>query len=268
MPQRRLTARGAGGILSLMRACLLVVGLALAAPSGAVEFKVHTYQGVSEADYAQVVAGIELFARLAREQCSLELAPTVSRVRRSDPGQWGYSHGWQELPSPSGQPFSFHYYQAGMYQLTRRENLPQVAGRIDVFVRERWENCGTSFPVVQFFDEEARARAANAPLNRDVLPWVANRIMLVSRSGMGDCGDYTRVVAHEVGHLFVQDDPAHHCAVPSGRMVPCDASNLMAHTIENPREEFMFSLLANGTRLTPAQCARAARSLTTLWDPL
>lgn len=262
-----MTGRPTGAILRVMRAISLVVAAILAAPASAVEFKVHTYQGVSDADYDAVVEGIELFARLAREQCSLETSPRVTRVRRGDPGDWSYQHGWQELSSPSGRPYSFRFRQAGMYLLTRRENIPPVAGRIDLFVRKNWDNCGDAFPLVQFTDEESRTRAGNAGQERDVLPWVINRVMLVSRSGRSDCGDYARVVAHELGHLLVQDDPPHQCAAPSGRLFQCEASNLMAHTIEDPRGEFLFERLASGTRLTPAQCARATRNLATLWDP-
>jgi hypothetical protein len=242
--------------------------LAVSASARTVAFRVHGFATVSDADYQEVALGIELFARVARRSCGADIVPVVSRQRHGEPGEWTYSDDFTDTPVAGGGRFRMRWYQASMYRVATVENLPLTAGQIDLFVRPRWENCGTSFPRVQLQDAEARAQATNGPLAASVLPWVMDRVMLVSRSGMGDCGDYTRVVAHELGHLFVQDDPPHRCPLPDGRDVPCDAGNLMAHSVEGGRDGELYERLAEGTSLSPEQCRRLDASLRTLWDPV
>ncbi len=234
-----------------------------------VDFKIYAFNGVGDADNDQVRDGIQLFVRLVREQCKIKIEPQISVERRGEPGDWEYDGDWRDLAVNSGQVFSFHNYQAGMYRLATREQLPQVPRQIAMFVRSGWENCATSFPIVEFYDAHEKSRTQNRELNRTIVPWIANRIMLVSQSSQRACESYPRMVAHEIGHIFIQDDPPHYCPAPGSpdRMIPCYGENLMAHTMQLGRDP-MDEGFATGTMIYEPQCRQIEKSLGTLWDPL
>lgn len=181
---------------------------------------------------------------------------------------------------------TFQYYQYPLYRFLKHH--PQIAKRSHkkeislILVKELSDHCAFSFPRVQF------PSTPTSPREKEIISLLTNRIILaLSPHPAFGCHNRRRLVAHELAHIFIQDDPKNpHTCLMNGELHPCPPTNLLANFAilwESPHRFYssnsMISLplqatrfmqsddlfpeevLATGTDITPEQCDQIEQSL-------
>lgn len=227
--------------------------------------------------------GLQTFVDLLASECAIrdefEIPPVKSlnvkpaETLFKDPEARGAKDGL----SSKARNFPFQFFQLDLLRLIERypDRFSRSSGpEISVLMMEGLEgNCGFALPKVQF------QKASGNSHNKEVVDLLKNIVLIdTSRDNHGDCVNRTRILSHELAHVFVQDDPAHLCLGSGGNKMPCPKENLMASLVwvptpRKPRpgeegtrmgeaENFgMRQIQANGTKLTPDQCEAVKRTI-------
>ena len=139
------------------------------------------------------------------------------------------------------------------------------------------DNCGFALPEVQF--ENAKKNATSL----EMISFLKNRVLIdTSPDNSRDCLNRERILFHELGHVLVQDNPAHTCLGAGGSRILCTKENLIASLVwtpvvrprggssrgeedpADPEGSGFKQIMANGTNLTSDQCDAIRTTITTL----
>lgn len=196
-----------------------------------INFNVINLNSVSQQDEQRISDGIQFFNQLLQRQCGFNLNANVSRrdlqVTNST---FVEDSNWSERHIPGVGSYFFRFYQQQMYSITTENNLRQRNNEVSIFVTPRLDACGFAFPDIQFLDDETTAKNSDARITSHILPWLRNRVIVGATSqGFSDCANSNRLVAHELAHIFVQDESPHTCFDENaGHHVRCAEDNILA----------------------------------------
>ncbi|MBI5631340.1 MAG: hypothetical protein HY921_10715 [Elusimicrobia bacterium] len=195
---------------------LIFALLASAEKSG---ITVQVYRGENAAvkgEAEEWSSGIGLFKDLVQKHCGFELPIIVPPPVRIE----GLARESLLLERAAGVP----YYRAALKALLRRyPAIPALRRKAEVsviMVKNLEEHCAYAFPTVAFIEKNG----AFSKAEKDAL---SGRVLVSLDSGL-DCRNVGRQMAHELAHVFVQDEPPHQCRGPEGGMTPCPPNNLLA----------------------------------------
>jgi hypothetical protein len=246
-------------------------------------FQIYSFSGIPEPSYHQVVAdhhsALSGFVDLLRSQCQIDTVFTIPPPKELTikPGASLFtSPRFQGLPQfDSELEFPFEFYQHQLYQLLQQIGpieRDRPSREVAIYMAEGLNgNCGFALPEVQFNQVPKTDR------NKRIIDLLKNRLLINSApQKRGECTNRSRILYHELGHIFVQDDPAHTCLGQDGCRRQCTKENLMASLVwvplpPRPRDRSARSLgpddarmrqiEAQGVSLNPDQCASIRQTI-------
>jgi hypothetical protein len=240
------------------------------------KFNIINVNYVSAADEQRVVEGIQFFTKIVKDNCNINIKASIeARGLSASSKVFQYEQSWTPLPIEKLGNYYFRYYQKSVFELTTQHKLTQAPNAVTLFVTDHLSgHCGFAFPDIQFTDNQSLLQNSNSLINNKVLPWVRNRVLLGSTSSNTlDCANSNRLVAHELAHIFVQDNPPHFCWDDDVKKnIPCEDNNILAtqrrvyphHNggpkgfpqppIDNLGPDEPIILPAIGTKITETQC--------------
>ncbi len=267
----------------------VVTGAAATPPTGPIALQVYSLSGITEPSYRQVVADhhgyLSGFIDLLNTQCQIDGVFTIPPPKELTikPGASRFpSLGVLGLaPKEIGLDFPFEFYQHQLYQMLQQigsEGGPRSAREVGIYMAETLEgNCGFALPEVQFQQVSRTAQ------NKQIIDQLKNRLLINSApQKRGDCTNRRRTLYHELGHILVQDQPAHTCLGQDGCRRLCTKENLMASLVwvslpdrprhgssrpRGPDDSRMRQIEAQGVALAPDQCDAIRQTITVMKQP-
>lgn len=235
-----------------------------------INFNVINLNSVSAQDEQRVIDGIQFFNQILQRQCGFNLTANISR-RDLEVSNSTFieDDSWSERHIPGVGSYFFRFYQSQMYSITTENNLQQQENEVSVFVTPSLDACGFAFPDIQFLDKVTTSKNPDARITSHILPWLRNRVIVGATSqSFSDCANSNRLMAHELAHIFIQDESPHTCFDENaGHHRGCPDENVLAtrrriypeprpgrprlpdHGMDEPEIR-----PAIGTIITPRQC--------------
>ena len=242
-----------------------------------IELQLYLFTSEMSPEYRQSAhryhLGAEFFVEVLRRDCpnvpaDLIVVPEPITIA-SVPGDVSFEKP-QEVDSTfpfsyEGQSTLLHILDTFGEELDRKEQ-PEVS----IMVVGDHLRCGDAFPRVQF------KNVPQTEHNTNMIDRLKDRVLLNGTPG-NSCKYQKRIAAHELAHIFVQDDPSHTCEGSA-----CPPENLLSDriyeqpSIGNPDPAGMelmdelemgfsdydrFPLDTTGDELTPSQCGRVLQTI-------
>lgn len=192
---------------------------------GAVDISIYSTKDLYKSAQ-KIESGVEFFKNSVKESCGITLDFNIKiEAMTSDIGQRFKSHTYYKKEVTKYGPQNFIYFQKDLYDyLDLNEGLVNSNGIKIHDVDEVEGHCAFAFPKIQF--EKMNSKKLRKTLENHIL---------LSRESEG-CGSSSRLIAHELAHIFIQDDPPHRC----GNKL-CDEDNLLSVMRKMPTQTHFHS---------------------------
>lgn len=228
-----------------------------------------------EHDPSALPNAVNYFFKIVEEQCELSISPSYSYYPTWElPFERFEFDSVPVLRQLESGPANFSYFQYPLWQMLESAPSHFIDHHIKILNVPNLDGyCGFAFPEVQFSSTE---QSPQSPVSSRLKN---NLLINFQQSG---CGSYQRLVAHELAHLMVQDNPAHMCENEDKQLRPCPENNLLSvfrtlspkppvHKFPGkpnfpfPQDNFdpamPQKLPSIGTQLTPGQCQAIAHTV-------
>ena len=237
-----------------------------------INFKLININNVSSGDEERITEGVHFFNQLIEQHCGFRLKAEIqsANLNTSDAG-FHFESIWSPVQIGQLGTYFFRFFQEKIFRLTRENQLQQAENEVSIFVTNKFDMCGFAFPDIQLTDQQNLSKNTNTALNAKIFPRIRNRVIMGAASqSVSDCSYSSRIVAHELAHIFVQDESPHTCwDSENQRYKGCPEDNILAtrrlldpqprgrwrppgYTFGDPMEpEFRPAV---GTQITPHQC--------------
>lgn len=260
----------------MLRAYFFSIGLLIAASSSSSAETVHfriINTNASSADEAKIRDGIEFFKSIYKQYCGGEITGQISQQRVIPRAGFSFTNesSWALADIGSGASYWFRFFQKSMFDFNRTHQLHQRKNEVTIYLQQQLgTHCGFAFPDIQFTDAQAREKNPDVRTNNLVVPWIRNRVIMTSPTqNDSGCTNSNRITAHELAHIFVQDESPHTCWDRElGRYQTCPEDNILAtyrYIYDEPRfgrgrppvlsPDEPQVRPATGTRLDQHQCS-------------
>ncbi len=174
-------------------------------------------------DLNKAEGALEYFFGLINEQCQMDLHYRVEHLPTWDMPfeRFRFDPLPQQSKMSSTQTSYFQYFQHDLWQLLNSSTYASNDYGVKILIVPNLDGyCGFAFPEIQFTAEE------DYPSHQKVQRLLTNSLLINYQQA--GCGSYNRLVAHELAHIFIQDNPAHYCPNEAGELRPCPEDNLLS----------------------------------------
>lgn len=227
--------------------------------------------------------GLQYFFDLVNRQCHLDISYRVDVLSPLElPFERFTFDGYPRQYRVNHEESYFTYFQHDLAKIFVHSPQSFKEKSIKIFSVPNLDGyCGYAFPPIQF------KLGDEYPLNEKLTKKIEHTLLL--NYEQGGCGNFNRIMAHELAHLFIQDNPPHQCKNDSGEMRPCDEENLLSvfrlvapeYPFKKPGNHNPFGgnhgpemgdpmapkrMPSIGTSLTKDQCQAIKRTVQTLDD--
>jgi len=197
----------------------------------------------SSADEAKIRDGIEFFKSIYNQHCGAEISGQITHQRVNPPAGFSFVNdsSWTLAQVGANASYWFRFFQKSMFDFNQTHRLSQRKNEVTIYLQQNLgSHCGFAFPDIQFTDAQARVKNPNAGINNSVVPWIRNRVIMAAPTQNGsDCANSNRMTAHELAHIFVQDESPHTCwDTELRRYQTCPEDNILAtyrYVYDEPR---------------------------------
>ncbi len=183
-------------------------------------FTVHQNPFQNTMKTESVENAVNAFASILSRECGIEFNYRVELGDEitSMPSEYKI----EVLPKEkiiNGEKNTYKFYQYELDQIVKNNNLRRRSNEVKILIVNDFDGyCGYAFPEIQF---DYLENDQQNPLTNSL----KNYILL--HSNQRDCGGLNRLLSHELGHVFIQDNPAHMCT-ENGKEFNCKENNLMS----------------------------------------
>lgn len=171
----------------------------------------------------KVEVALNYFFDLVRDQCQIDVGYRIESLTSWDLPfkRFQFDAFSQQYKISETQQSDFQYFQYDLWRILKASPYAIPTDGIKLISVPNLDGyCGFAFPKIQF------ASANDYLPNAQVEKMLTNSILINYQQA--SCGSYNRIVAHELAHLFIQDNPAHYCPNSSGGLSPCPEDNLLS----------------------------------------
>lgn len=187
-----------------------------------VTFSIYPHNDPDSPSVDKVETAISKFISYVKRDCDIELEYEVTTEEPLNflPAKYEINI-LPEYKKIGETTHLYKYFQAELAQIIYDNELTREANEVKIIVVDGFDGyCGYAFPEVQFnFGKEYEENTLTSKLKNHIL---------INSSQFG-CGGFSRLLSHELGHIFIQDEPAHTCK-KNGKIFRCKENNLMSVT--------------------------------------
>lgn len=197
----------------------LVLLIALS-PAYAKTISVNVFESGDQDFFEIAKRGLEFFSAQVKRSCSIEMDFEINKGSIASTHNINFVN---ETTVVNYGGLQLKYFQPSLLELLKSNNLLKHKRELTLIdVPNLTGHCGFAFPRVQFEEN----------MQMDFKEHMMNHVLLNLKSG--GCGSSSRLIAHELAHIFIQDDPPHMCE--NG---PCDENNILSvyRYISNSNED-------------------------------
>ncbi|MDD0854398.1 hypothetical protein HBN50_14900 [Halobacteriovorax sp. GB3] len=173
-------------------------------------FSSHVYAAIpvtiystinQDSEFQKLEQGIDFFFDKLNQSCrsNYQYEIKLKESLNVDVSPFKLLQSQTEIETKEGRD-SFIFFQESLYHHLKENKIFKKNKGITIHsVADVTGHCGFAFPIIQF-------EQMQSPLLKEVL----QNHLLISQDRAG-CGNLSRLIAHELAHLFIQDNPPHQC---------------------------------------------------------
>ncbi|WP_034728603.1 hypothetical protein [Bacteriovorax sp. BSW11_IV] len=187
---------------------LVFIFIALS-PAYAKTISVSVFESGDSQFFETAKRGLEFFSLQVKRSCSIDIDFEINRGSIASTHDINFVN---ETMTVEYEGLQLKYFQPSLVELLKSNNLLNYKRELTLIdVPNLTGHCGFAFPKVQF----------EQSLPMDFKEQLKDHVLLNLKGG--GCGSSSRLIAHELAHIFIQDNPPHMCE--DG---PCDENNILS----------------------------------------
>ena len=179
----------------------------------------------------QIESGLKTFKRSVEANCGFDFNYEVSYEPNLTPRpeHFSYSTVFHHQTLADGSTFPFRYFQKPLYEWIQNSHLERPKKSLGIFIFESPTGKSFAQPPAQF----AELLAHPSPQVQDVLDRLIDTVLIDDIEKFDSCLPLYRNVAHELGHIFINQPLGHdhHCEIDGEWQIDCPPGNLMRVTV-------------------------------------